>query len=131
MSGEAGVGHLVHYLSPHGGMFHAIASGFGSFDAKGDWSKVTCPACLAHRPAPDAAGIEAALAAGLAAHAPRTQPPMGLVVGCSCGWRIGRTMYEGYDAHIAAALLPVVTQAQAEALREAADAIAAWRRMQS
>lgn len=79
--------------------------------------------------APDAAAIEAALAAGLAAHAL-------LGTDCTCGrWKVNRrTTQRGgewvyvdgpwanqHAAHVAAVLLPVVTQAQAEALRAAAD----------
>ena len=64
--------------------------------------------------APDAAGIEAALAAAFDA-----------------GWwlaidqpNISRTDFNKCRAaHVAAALLPVVTQAQAEALRAAADGV--------
>jgi hypothetical protein len=76
---------------------------------------------------PDAAGIEAALAAGLAVHWPAL-----LDGGCRCGWRwdhvelgarLGPRLIEAYNAHVAAALLPVVTQAQAEALRSAADGL--------
>ena len=77
----------------------------------------------------EAAEVEA-LAEELAEHAPRTQPPMGLVTGCSCGWRIGRTMYEGYADHVAAVLAPEfarrLAEARAEALWGAADE--AWRR---
>lgn len=84
---------------------------------------------------PDAAGIEAALAAGLAAHAEfllkrHADNPWrydGTHV-CTCGAEfmaahgIGGA-FVAHRAHVAAALLPVVTQAQAGALREAADAL--------
>jgi hypothetical protein len=80
-------------------------------------------------PAPAADGGE--VAGVLAAHSPRTQPPMGLVVGCSCGWRIGRTMYEGYDTHVADVLAPLLADLRrterAEGAREALLAAAdAW-----
>lgn len=51
---------LVHYLSPHGGMIHAVTF-TGSLDARGDWAKVTCPKCLASRP-PSTEDLIAALA---------------------------------------------------------------------
>jgi hypothetical protein len=68
--------------------------------------------------APDAAGIEAALVAGLAAHPRGAASVSGAVVECDCGERIevsdGDTG-RAFRAHQTAALLPVVTQAQAEA----------------
>jgi hypothetical protein len=72
-------------------------------------------------------GIEAALAAGLAAHAHRWR---GALLHCRqpCEWTASsgalsdRDQFAEHRAHVTvAALLPVVTQAQAEALREAAD----------
>ena len=85
---------------------------------------------------PDAAGIEAALAAGLAAH--RLNYGTQLVTEeeglwyayCSCP---GEWTFTGpsvdlaaaHDAHVAAALLPVVTQAQAAERERVAQAIKA------
>lgn len=71
----------------------------------------------------EAAGIEAALAAGLAVHA-RCYPTFwGGRWNFTCGApAISAKVVSGesaaHRAHVAAALLPVVTQAQAEALRE-------------
>ncbi len=70
-------------------------------------------------------GIEAALAAGLAAHAHRWR---GALLRCRqpCEWTASsgalpdRDQLAEHRAHVAAALLPVVTQ-QAEAIREAAS----------
>lgn len=69
--------------------------------------------------APDAAGIEAALAAGLAAHELEWDDG-GNWAACSCGHEYAQTfapddLDSAHRAHLAAALLPVVTQAQAEA----------------
>ena len=89
-----------------------------------------CAAWRSADGAPDAAGIEAALAAGLAAH--RLTWRTSTLAVCTCGQWSGYDVAQGkldapvrraHDAHQAAALLPVVTQAQAEALREAADAM--------
>lgn len=40
----------IHYLSPNGGMLHAVADVCAPLDARSDWAKVTCPACLVHKP---------------------------------------------------------------------------------
>jgi hypothetical protein len=83
---------------------------------------------------PDAAGIEAALAEVLAAHADcllNGKDGPGAITSGVDTWSCGLTLPfvddldQAERAHVAAALLPVVTQAQAEALREAADALSA------
>lgn len=83
---------------------------------------------------PDAAGIEAALAAGLAAHRegaltcydhpPTPDHPAWC---CECG---AHELLVSHRAHVASALLPVITQAQAAERERIAQAIEAgpWGR---
>jgi hypothetical protein len=78
---------------------------------------------------PDAAGIEAALAAGLAAHELEWDDG-GNWAACSCGHEYAQTfalddLDSAHRAHVAAALLPVVTQAQAAERERVARAIEA------